>query len=104
MSEGAPLLAPLRARIDVVDTRIVEALAERMGVVAEVMAVKARHGIPARISDRVEAVLAHVRAEAAVRGCPPELAEAVWRAMIEWTIGHEERHLGAAGPKGDGHG
>lgn len=96
MSDTAFLLAPLRSRIDAIDAHIVQALAERMGVVAEVVAIKERHGIPARIGDRVEAVVAHVRAEAAANACPPDLAEQVWRALIEWTIRYEERRMAAS--------
>ena len=96
------LLGPLRARIDAVDGRIVEALAERMRLVGEVVAIKERHDIPARLGDRVEAVVAHVRAEAAARHCPPDLAERVWRLLIEWTIAYEERRMaGAPSPEQD---
>ncbi len=102
VTQATDPLAPLRARIDAIDARIVQALAERMGVVRDVVAVKERHGIPARLGDRVEAVVAHVRAEAAARDCPPDLAEQVWRTMIDWTIGYEERRMGAAGPEGTG--
>ena len=87
------VLAPLRRRIDVIDAAIVGLLAERMDVVGEVVSRKLEAGIPARLNDRVEAVVAHVRGEAGKRRCPPDLAEAVWRTLIEWTIAHEERQL-----------
>jgi isochorismate pyruvate lyase len=86
-------LADLRAEIDRIDEAIVSLLAQRMGVVETVIGVKVRKGLPARIPDRVEEVVAHVRAAAADKGAPPDLAETVWRAIIEWTIAHEEQAL-----------
>jgi isochorismate pyruvate lyase len=34
-----------------------------------------------------------VRARAAEKGLPPELAEALWRQMIGWFIQYEEEKL-----------
>lgn len=92
MVEAGPLAAQ-RERIDALDAALVGLLAERMAVVREVVAIKAREGLAPRLPDRVEAVVAHVRAEAARRECPPALAEAVWRTIVEWTIAFEERNL-----------
>ncbi len=92
-------LADLRAEIDRIDDAIVGLIAERMAVVEAVIGVKTRNGLPARIPDRVEEVVAHVRAAAAQKGAPPDLAEAVWRAMIEWTIAHEEQALKTTSPR-----
>lgn len=87
------VLAAHRRRIDAIDAGIVRLLGERLAVVREVIAIKQREGIAARLEDRVAAVVAHVRDEAATVDCPPDLAEAVWRTMIEWTIAYEERVL-----------
>ncbi len=87
-------LAPLRATIDALDAAMVDLLAQRFAVVRAVVERKASEGIAARLDDRVEAVVAHVRAKADAAGCPPDLAEHVWRAMIDWIIGFEEKHLG----------
>ncbi len=96
MSDDPNLLAPLRARIDAIDARIVDALAERVAVVREVVVVKHRYGIPARIDGRVAEVLAQVRGRAEAGTCPPDLVEQVWRAIVDWTIGFEERHMASA--------
>lgn len=87
------VLAPLRARIDAIDAEIVALLARRMGCVTEVIGLKQAHGLPARIDARVEEVVANVRAKAVDLGAPPDLAEVVYRNMIEWVIAHEEDHL-----------
>ena len=87
------VLAPLRVRIDAIDAEIVGLLAERMRCVSEVIGLKTQFGLPARIDARVEEVVANVRAKADAAGAPPDLAEAVWRSMIEWVIAYEEKHL-----------
>ena len=96
------VLAPLRARIDAIDTEIVGLLARRMDCVGEVIGVKQAHGLPARIDARVEEVVAHVRAKAETIGAPPDLAEIVYRNMIEWVIAHEETHLPSPARAGEG--
>lgn len=90
--DSAPL-APLRAEIDEVDAGIVRLLARRMDIVQRVVAIKEKHGIPALLADRVEEVVAHVRREATEAGVPPDLAETIWRAMVNWTIAYEEERL-----------
>ena len=96
------VLAPLRARIDAIDTEIVALLARRMDCVGEVIGLKQAHGLPARIDARVEEVVAHVRAKAVAGGAPPDLAEVVYRHMIEWVIAHEDTHLPSPARAGEG--
>ena len=86
-------LRPLRDRIDGIDERLVALIAERMGVVDEVIKVKQAYGLPARLDDRIEQVVARVRARAERLGAPPDLADVVWRTMIEWVIGYEDGQL-----------
>lgn len=86
-------LASFRAEIDRIDSEIVKLLAERMKVVDRVIAVKAKSGLPAFIPERVEEVAERVRAEARRLGAPPELAELVWRKMMDWVIAYEERRI-----------
>ncbi|MCV2865655.1 chorismate mutase, partial [Defluviimonas sp. WL0075] len=52
------------------------------------------NGLPARIEDRVEEVVAKVRARAEADGLDPALVEDLWRRLIEWSIAREERRLG----------
>ncbi len=93
-ARAAAALAPLRAEIDAIDADLVALIAKRMAVVERVIAVKRASGIPALLNDRVEEVAAHVRHRAAALGAPPDLAETVWRAMMDWVIVYEDEKLG----------
>lgn len=98
LSDVPPALAAARAEIDAIDTRLIALLKERFAVVEKVVAIKAEHGLPALLEDRVEEVVAHVRGRAVEAGVPPDAAEAVWRALIGATIDYENAHL--PGPQG----
>lgn len=93
MSSGDHELAKLRAEIDRIDSELVKLLAARMQVVDRVIAVKQKTGLPALIPDRVEEVASRVRDEAKKLGAPPELAELVYRKMMDWVIAYEEKRL-----------
>lgn len=98
--QGTVALASLREEIDDLDARIVELLARRMEVVERVVAIKDRDGIPALLPGRVEEVVGRVRAKAEAAGMPPDLADAVWRRMIEWIVDYENARLDARGTSG----
>lgn len=100
MSSGQHALSELRATIDRIDRDLVALLAERVRCLDKVVDVKARENLPAAIPERVEEVVAHVRAQAQAAGMPPELAELLWRSLIDWSISYEERHLGGSGSGG----
>ena len=85
----------IRAEIDRLDEDLIGLLAERAGYIDRAAQVKAEASLPARIPDRVEQVVANVRAAAQAQGLAPELAETLWRRLIEWSIAREENHLGA---------
>lgn len=87
-------LDPFRAEIDRIDAEIVALLARRMEVVKHVIAVKKTEGLAALLPDRVEDVVEKVTARAETEGVPPELAEKLWRLMIEWVIAYENERLG----------
>lgn len=74
-------LSDVRARIDAIDGDLVRLLAERQGLVRAAAAFKADTGA-VRAPGRVEQVVALARERAASAGLSPEVAEAVWRAMI----------------------
>lgn len=88
-------LASLRAEIDRIDDAIIDLLAERLGIVERVIAVKRGNQIPALIESRVDEVLCHVRSRAKAKGLAPDLAEIVWRGIINWTIRFEDGKLRA---------
>lgn len=89
-------LRALRDRIDALDDRLLDLLAERIRVAHEVAACKREHGIPARLPDRVQAVLDRCAAAGAPRGLDPGYVRALWAVIIEETCRLEERLLDAA--------
>jgi len=87
-------MAEVRAEIDRIDGRLVALLAERSGYIDRAAELKPALGLPARIDDRVEEVVAKVRARAAGEALDPDLAEALWRRLIDWSIAREEAKIG----------
>ena len=96
MTQGQGVLSDMRAAIDRIDRELVALLAQRVACLDKVIEIKTREQIPAAIPERVEEVVAHVRAEAEARGMPPDLPEMLWRRLIAWSIDYEEQRL----PKG----
>ena len=81
----------LRIVIDDLDRRIIELLALRSDCIDRAVALKRAEELPARIDARVERVVANARRAADARGLDPDLAERLWREIIEWSIAREER-------------
>ncbi len=93
MTEGPPSLTAVREGIDAIDQEIVRLLAARSVLVRAAAAFKPDSavdgGMAVRAPERVEQVVARVRALAADAGLEPDVAEATWRAMIERFIAVE---------------
>ncbi len=87
-------MAELRAEIDRIDARLVALLAERAGYIDRAAELKPALGLPARIDDRVEEVVEKVRARAMAEALDPDLAEALWGRLIDWSIAREEAKIG----------
>ncbi len=87
-------MTELRAEIDRLDCEIMALLVARMGYIDRAIALKSEVGLPARIEDRVHEVLENARQQAAAQGFDPDLAEALWSRLVEWSIAREERVLG----------
>ena len=94
MTTPHPAMAPVRAEIDRLDRELVALLVARAACIDRAIAVKAAERLPARITPRVEEVVANVREAAAESGLDGALVEALWRQIIEWSIAREERALG----------
>ncbi len=94
LPENERSLAPFRAEIDAIDAQMVELLARRFEVVKHVVAVKRTEGLAAFLPERVEDVIEKVSVRAETHGVPPELAEKLWRVLIEWVIDYENERLG----------
>jgi isochorismate pyruvate lyase len=84
----------IRAEIDRLDEDLVRLFAERATFIDRAAEIKAEVDLPARITPRVEEVVANVRRHAVTHGLPPELVEKLWRRLIDWSIAREENRLG----------
>ena len=93
-AEDCTTMAEIRAEIDRIDAALIAMLAERAGYIDRAADLKAVLDLPARITPRVEEVVANVRRHAAAHGLPPDLAEKLWRRLIDWSIAREESRLG----------
>lgn len=87
-------MAELRREIDALDRQLVALLAARARLIDRAAELKPGEGMPARITPRVEEVVANARAGAEAQGWDPDLAEAIWRQMVEWSIAREEAVMG----------
>lgn len=91
--EDCTTMADIRAEIDRLDESLVALFAERTAYIDRAAAIKEQVGLPARIEDRVEQVVANVRRHAVAHGLPPDKLEKLWRKLIDWSIEREEDHL-----------
>jgi isochorismate pyruvate lyase len=81
MTTVDPRIADLRQRIDALDEQLVAVLAERVAVVREVSRFKTDEA-SVKAPDRVEQVVAKVRALADGHGLPADLVERLYRLLI----------------------
>jgi chorismate mutase/prephenate dehydrogenase len=87
---SASELAPLRQQIDAIDSQLVELLARRAQVTAEVGRVKQQYALPLYVPER-EAVLIKARREQAQQaGVSPELVEDVLRRIMRESYSTQE--------------
>ncbi|MFT4012346.1 MAG: chorismate mutase [Paracoccus sp. (in: a-proteobacteria)] len=89
----------LRARIDALDARLIALLAERSRLIDEAARIKTREKLPARIDSRVEEVAMNARRLAGEQGLDADLAEELWRRMMEHFIAQEDRALSGPAAK-----
>lgn len=94
LPERERALAPFRAEIDAIDREMVALLARRFDVVQRVIEVKRAEGLAALLPERVEDVVEKVKDEAQAQGVPPDLAETLWRDLIQWIVDYEHARLG----------
>lgn len=84
------ILGPYRARIDDIDDRIVDLLAERAAVIEEVGTLKFREEIEAVLQDRVDEVRERAAAKAAGKGLDPDLVRRLYTILIDWSCRLED--------------
>ncbi|HCD17780.1 MAG: chorismate mutase [Rhizobiales bacterium TMED83] len=92
MNARAPVPCPemidIRDRIDHLDKQLVALLAQRQRLIEAAGKVKpARQTV--RDEARIEEVIRHVLAEARVQNLSTDIAEPVWRQLIESSIAYE---------------
>ena len=98
MSDNVPNeLLPLRKRIDELDRRFVELLAERNELVAQVADVKRQSGFPIRDSSREGQMLEARRSLGLKDGIRPEVVESLFRVIL-WASRDRQATLRAAVP------
>jgi len=81
-------MADVRREIDRVDRALVRLLAERLTYIERAGHIKKDRAV-VRDEARIADVLAKVKATCEREGFPPEIAEPVWRALMEGCIAHE---------------
>ena len=86
-------MTDLRTQIDALDGALIDMLVDRAGYIDRAITLKQNENLPARINDRVEDVVQKVRAKADASGFDADLAETLWRHLIEWSIAREEKVL-----------
>ncbi len=95
-------LDALRQRLNVLDRRLLELIAERQSASREIARVKRATGYPTRDYGREREVILAVRASAAELGVPGDVAEAVMRLLIRSSLTTQEQASVAARGAGSG--
>ena len=95
-------LKNLRERLDEIDAALVELMAQRQRIVAEVSAHKIHTGTPTRDYAREREVIESVRGHAAELAFDPDVAESIMRLLIRSSLTQQERTRVAAQNSGRG--
>lgn len=89
------VLKPYRARIDALDDKIIDLLAQRLAIIDEVAQVKADRDIPAVLEDRVNEVIDNAARRAGEKGVDPELARRIYAVIVAWCCDIEHDFIDA---------
>jgi chorismate mutase len=103
-TSSSPTTVPeARARIDEINERVVELLAERQAIVDDLCELKADADRTVRDPEREAELLAHVRSVADEAGLPPTLAETLFEEILAHSVERQRRQRadGAAGPSAE---
>ena len=90
----------VRRNIDALDDILVPLLVTRGGYMTQAARIK-QCNTQVRDEDRIEAIVARVRARAATEGGQPEVMEAIYRSMMEAYIAYEHREFARMRAPGD---
>jgi chorismate mutase len=91
---GPSELDAIRDRLDAVDGRLIDLLAERARLISEVIRFKRAHGMRVVDRDRERDMLRRAGDGAARHGLDPRIARQVLRAVIDAFTLLEVEHLG----------
>jgi chorismate mutase len=94
MPETVPDLDEIRKRIDDVDRRLMALLAERAGLVGDVVRYKRAHHMPVVDRAREDRMLARIAGVARENGVDPRVAQQVLRTIIDGFTLLEVEELG----------
>lgn len=82
----------VRRYIDALDDVLVPLLVQRTGYMTQAARIK-QDPSQVRDEERIEAIVARVRASAALHGGVPEVIEAIYRSLMEHSIAHEHQEF-----------
>ena len=95
-------LEELRKRLSEVDRELIELVAARQRIVAEIGAHKIRHAVPTRDYEREREVLKSAQEQARALGLEPGLAGEIMGLLIRSSLAHQEQTRVAAQTSGAG--
>jgi len=84
----------IRTAIDALDEELLQLFARRQGYVRRMAQLK-QHPDEAFDHDRIETMIAALKARAESLGLEGEQAESVWRTLIDWNVAYERRTIAA---------
>jgi chorismate mutase / prephenate dehydratase len=85
-----PDLALLRDRIEAVDRKIIELIAERLKIVEDVAAAKLAAASPFRDREREDMLLQRLRGLAVAAGLDAHQVERLYRVVLDMSVAHQE--------------
>lgn len=88
LPDDCQTMAEVRAGVDALDRELVRLLVTRQGYMHAAARIKPNRDA-VYDSDRIEDVVAKVLVEARAQGLSADIAEPVWRKLIERCIAHE---------------
>jgi len=92
-SPGAEQLEEQRRRIDRIDQRLVELLAERQGVVEQIAELKKANNLPVYHPAREENLISQRREQGARAGMDPESVDELFRCILRQSRGKQSARL-----------
>jgi chorismate mutase/prephenate dehydratase len=90
-------LQSLRSRLDDVDRHLIETLAERQRLVAEMAALKTNPGLPLKDADRERDLLARISSLAEAKGVDSYFVESLYRRILDHSVRFQAARQGEFG-------